>query len=412
MRILGLSVTLALSMQGVAPGAAPLLTTLYRFSGQAGAYPEARVVFGADGALYGTTIQGGAASRGTAFQLKPPAAKNKPWTATMLYSFGTQSGSPGTPNGGLVFDSTGAVYGVTVNGGSAGWGAVYQLTPPQPGGQWMETTIHNFAGQPDGQAPAGDLVFGLNGALYGVTAAGGAGGQGCVFALTPPGSPGGAWTESIVYSFGGAGDGVAPQAGLLSTASGTLYGTTYAGGTSNLGTVFSLTPPSAPGDNWTEAVLYSFQGGSDGANPWAALAMDRHGALYGTTYMGGTPHEGTVFELAPPTAPGGAWTESVLYSFQGGNDGASPQSNVVFGNKGSVLYGTTGGGGIDLLGTVFKLMPPVPGGGWTETVLYQFQFSDGSLPVAGLAVNANGALFGTTENGGTPERGTVFRLVP
>jgi uncharacterized repeat protein (TIGR03803 family) len=413
MRTLGLIVTLALILApGSAPGAGPLLTTLYRFTGQAGAYPEARVIFGSNGSLYGTTIQGGVAGRGTIFQLSPPTGQGKPWTSTALYSFGSPSTAPGTPNGGLVFDTSGALYGVTANGGASGKGAVYQLNPPQTGGKWTEAMLYSFTGQPDGATPVGDLTFGQNGALYGATTGGGSAGQGTIFELAPPSAPGGVWTENIVYSFaGGSGDGAVPQAGLLAASNGTLYGTTYSGGVANMGVVFSLVPPSAPGGTWTENILYTFQGGTDGANPWAALVMNKQGALFGTTYMGGTPNMGTVFELAPPSASGGAWTETLLYTFQGGNhDGAYPQAKVVFGNKGRTLYGTTGGGGIDLLGTVFKLAPA--GSVWTETVLYQFQFSDGSLPVAGLAVNASGVLFGTTENGGTPERGTVFRLVP
>jgi len=401
-----------LALYGATPNSGQVLTTLFRFTGKTGAYSEAPVIFGSTGALYGTTIQGGAANKGAVFQLTPSGTRGKPWIETVLYSCGTQAGAPVTPNG-VIFDTHGSLYGTSINGGTSTFGAAFELTPPAGGsGPWTETPLHSFTGGSDGATPAGNLTFGLKAALYGVTTGGGAASLGTIFELTPPAGGSGPWTESVLYSFGSqSGDGATPVAGLRVGSKGQLYGTTSAGGAANMGIVFELAPPTVSGGAWTETVLYSFSGGADGGKPSASLTIDSQGALYGTTFSGGSANLGTVFKLAPPTVSGGTWTESVLYSFQGGNDGANPQANVVF-NKSGALYGTTGAGGFDNLGTVFKLAPPAPGGSWTETVLNQFEFSDGSLPVAGLTLNASGILFGTTENGGTPEKGTVFALTP
>jgi uncharacterized repeat protein (TIGR03803 family) len=151
--------------------------------------------------------------------------------------------------------------------------------------------------------------------------------------LKPPATTGEAWTESVLYNFqGGPSDGCSPRAGLIFDAAGALYGTTDSGGSSSFyGTVFKLTPS---GGTWSESVLYSFTGGGDGANPRAGLIFDPSGALYGTTVSGGSHGRGTVFKLAP------SGTESVLYSFQGGSDGAAPFAGLIFDASGA-LYGTT-----------------------------------------------------------------------
>jgi len=207
--------------------------------------------------------------------------------------------------------------------------------------------------------------------LYGTTVNGGSSAFGTVFSLTPPAAPGGAWTEAVLHNFAGPpSDGYALQAGLVIGKGGVLYGTTWEGGTvpclDICGTVFSLTPPAAPGGAWTEAVLYSFTGGSDGDAP-GGVVIGNGGVLYGTTQFGGASNVGTVFSLTPPAAPGGAWTEAVLHSFTGSpNDGADPEGVVI--DVSGVLYGTTQSGGSSAFGTVFSLTPPAaPGGMWTET---------------------------------------------
>ena len=132
----------------------------------------------------------------------------------------------------------------------------------------------------------------------------------------PPAVRGGIWTKATLYSFSGGSDGANPVAGLIFDTGGNLYGTTSQGGSSDAGTVFKLTPPTAPGGAWTKTTLYSFAGGNDGADPIAGLIFDT-GSLYGTTEYGGSGY-GTVFNLTPPTAPEGTWTKTTLYSFAGG----------------------------------------------------------------------------------------------
>jgi uncharacterized repeat protein (TIGR03803 family) len=178
------------------------------------------------------------------------------------------------------------------------------------------------------------------------------------------GANGGAWTGTVLHSFNGV-DGVNPYAGLVIGKNGTLYGTTYGGGAPPGigGTVFQLTPPAKIGGDWTETVLHSFAGDSDGANPAAGLVIGKDGTLYGTTQYGGTSNLGTVFQLTPPTKVGGTWSETVLHSFAGGSDGANPVAGLVIGQNGA-LYGTTTLGGVPYTcglgpgcGTVFEVTP-------------------------------------------------------
>lgn len=201
------------------------------------------------------------------------------------------------------------------------------------------------------------------------------------------------------------------------SADGTLYGTTAYGGTAGEGTVFQLTPPTTPGGAWTETVLYSFVPGSGkGSLPFGNLALGKQGALFGTAFGGGPARAcntsraaGEVFELAPPTMAGGTWTAASLHAFGSTGDGCQPYSGVVMGRSG-VLYGTTLWGGANNSGTVFWLTPPATAGHpWTETV---YSLSAGAYPYGGLAIGPSGALFGTTSGGGTGGGGTVFELIP
>lgn len=214
-------------------------------------------------------------------------------------------------------------------------------------------------------------------------------------------------TEQVLYNFKGGSDGAEPDASLVFDGAGNLYGTTYYGGANGSGTVFELTPSKA---GWTETVLHSFTG-SDGALPSAGLILDGGGNLYGTTQAGGAAGFGVVFELSPSRA---GWTETVLYSFTGGNDGRGPVGGVVF-DSGGNLYGTTSGGGYPIGGgTVFELTPS--GGGWTENILYAFNASNGapngSGLHAGVVFDRAGNLYGTTVFGGTNYWGTIFELTP
>lgn len=245
--------------------------------------------------------------------------------------------------------------------------------------------------------------------------------------------------ENVLWNFGGvANDGIAPSAGLIADGSGNLYGTTQAGGNFGYGTVFELSPQH--GGSWTETILYSFCANLqtlclDGAIPLAGLVLDSTGNLYGTTQEGGAPSGacgspgcGTVFELSPPSTPGGAWTETVLYNFCAQckgqyPDGWYPDSTLVFDASGN-LYGTTRYGGLThgrtSPGIVFELSPGT--GGWRETILYTFcsQGSgnfcpDGYAPYAGVVFGPDGNLYGTTTQGGGKRddaAGVVYELLP
>lgn len=409
----------ALLLAANALAAAPTETVLYSFpGGSSGANPYAGLILDSAGALYGTTGGGGASTKcnlgsgcGTVFKLTPPATKTGTWTESVLYSFQGVTAKDGSgPQASLVFDAAGALYGTTASGGASGFGTVFKLTPPATqGGAWTETVLYSFKGSTDGSSPASGLIFDTKGALYGTTSVGGANNFGIAFKLTAP-TKGTTWVESILYTFKGLSDGGKPYAGLVLKAN-NLYGTTLDGGSSSEGTVFELTAPAKLGQPWTETVLYSFTGGKDGGKPYAGLIFDKAGALYSTTGLGGSGGFGAVFKLAPPTVTGGAWTESVLFDFGGGPDGSYARYGLVFDAKGN-LYSTTGVGTTNS-GVVFELTPPLVAGGlWTETVLWTFTGgSDGGDTTAGLALK-NGVLYGTTSLGGLLSKGTVFEVVP
>jgi uncharacterized repeat protein (TIGR03803 family) len=363
-------------------------------------------------------------------------AANTP-VLTTLHNFEGVDG--GAPSAGLLLASTGALYGTTWAGGTSGWGTIFELIPPGTGGTWTEKTLHNFTGGSDGANPMSNLVINSSGVLYGTTYAGGSAGYGTVFALQPV--SGGGWNLKVLHNFsGGTSDGANPAAGLVTNSKGVLYGTTYSGGSSGNGTVFEMVPGS--GGVWTETVLYHFKGGTDGANPLAALVLASSGALYGTTYQGGSvtttcgtttctyTNWGTVFQLAPGAS---GWTENVLYTFTGGRDGGAPESALIIGPR-DVLYGSTFWGGTPTpcglggypqgCGTIFQLTPPsASGGSWTQSVLHTFtgQSGDGAHPYRNMAL-ASGKLFGTTFSGGVSDDvcfpasyrgcGTIFSLQP
>jgi len=374
------------------PPGSPALATLHRFTGTPdGANPNGAIVADPNGTLYGTTARGGAFDQGTVFQLAPPANPGGAWTETVLYSFtgGSDGGFPYFAA--LVSGANGALYGSTQYGGASDFGTVFQLTPPVPGSGavWTETVLHSFSWA-DGAYPSA-LVLSGTGVIYGVTAAGGSMERGTVFSLTPPGTPHAAWTESVLTTFNLKD---ASPSILLLGKSGVLYGVTF--GNENKpkvsGTVFEVIPHGAAGGAWTQRILHKFTGGPDGANP-QGLAFGENGVLYGTTLRGGTSGNGIVFQLTPPAASGGPWTETVLYTFAGGSDGSAPSASPLLGKNG-VLYLTTGGGGGANLGTVCKLTPPaVSGGAWTEAVLYSFTGGlDGGVPLGAPAFGAGGAL--------------------
>jgi uncharacterized repeat protein (TIGR03803 family) len=278
--------------------------------------------------------------------------------------------------------------------------------------------LYKFTGGADGGTPNG-LIIDKLGNLYGTTSAGGATGNGTVFKLEP--LPGGTWKETVLHSFSGP-NGASPAAGLVSDASGNLYGTTAQGGppcpyvsSTGCGVVFKL--KRKPDGTWTESVLYSFKGGaSDGYDPLAGLTFDKAGNLYGTTPLDGSGGVGDVFQLKRNA--NGSWTENILYMFTGnGPDGASPESTLVFDGAGN-LYGTTNNGGNMNCpdpfgcGVAFRLTPD-PGESWSESVLHTFcseaGCADGVYPDA-MVFDKAGNLYGTTGNNSLNSDGTVFRL--
>jgi len=386
---LGLWVVLGVAVFAAHSAEGQTLTVLYNFAGSPdGAAPVAALVRDADGNLYGTT-SGGGNNSGTVFEVSANG------TETILYSFrGKKDGSQ--PWAGLVRDAQGNLYGTTSYGGAFNFGVVFEVTKTG-----KERVLYNFKGLPDGQHPVAGLVRDAAGNFYGTTSAGGGGncnyGAGCgtVFMLSSTG------TERVLHRFaGGTMDGGSPVAGLVRDASGNLYGTTYGGGASGLGTVFKVDPTG------NETVLYSFAGyPSDGENPSAGLVWHA-GNLYGTTQGGGAYRYGTVFRV---TKTG---RESVLYSFGGSlSDGQNPAAGVI-GDAAGNLYGTTLGGGGTVCagngcGTVFQLTKH-----GKETLLCVFTVgNDASIPFAGVILDADGNLYGTTSNGGTARGpGTVFKL--
>jgi len=308
------------------------LITLHTFSGTRahdGAYSYAPLVQDGAGNLYGTTASGGTFNNGCVFRVD--ASGNE----TVLYSF-TGRADGGSPHSGLLLDAAGNLYGITAEGGSgagAGQGVVFKL---DPSGQ--ETVLHALTST-EGSGSASGLISDPSGNFYGTTESGGAYGQGVVFKLDTSGN------YSVLHSFGKRGviDGDAPYAGLVHDAAGNLYGTTVGGGRFGSGTVFKVDTAG------NESVLYSFRGGSDGWYPSTSLVLDVAGNLYGTTDAGGTYNLGTVFKLS---ANGKA--EKILHSFGSPNDGASPFVGLVKDESGN-FYGVTDGGGAYHHGTVFRL---------------------------------------------------------
>jgi uncharacterized repeat protein (TIGR03803 family) len=398
---------------------------LHAFRGTDGGNSYAGLVFDTVGNLYGTTHIGGAYDVGTVFELTPDT--NGKWTEKVLYSFCsasdcTDGAFPG--EAGLVLDSSGNLYGETAWGGGSGHeGVVFELSPTAQG-QWTETPLYSFATYgSEGIYPDGGLVFDSKGNLYGTTVFGGSGNWGTVFELTPDGK--GGWTATVLHTFEYK-DGANPYAGLIFDAAGNLYGVAPSGGgqscAGGCGTAFRLTPSQQ--GKWSYKVIHFFDG-KNGAGPEGGLIFDMAGNLYGTTTTGGAYSGcfnggtcGTVFELMPRTD--GRWVEKVLHNFNGRN-GSYPVGGVISDTAGN-LYGTTVYGG-DVgcappigCGTVFKLSPNADGK-WVETILRAF-FVEQKFPLSRLVFDNAENLYGTTRSGGIPRSecelgcGLVFELGP
>ncbi len=401
---------------------------IHEFNGTKGGNPVAQLVLDSSGNIYGTAQTGGqvkcTTDCGVVFELSK--APTGGWAETVLHSFRGGKTDGGSPQAGVVIDGAGNIYGTTSGGGGTGCGngcgTVYELSPTLTGG-WTYSVIYSFTGGADGAEPLSQLVLDSSNNLYGTTLDGGSHGFGGVFELS---HSSGAWVETVLYSFTGGTDGANPYAGVIFDNSGNLYGTTWKGGytvgiceTQGCGIVFELSESSGV---WTETVLYTFLGGTDGAYSQAGLIRDSHDNLYGVTGTGGVSGGcggegcGVVFELSNSS---GAWTETVLKTFQPGSSGfgayggANPYAAVTLDTLGN-LYGATHNGGKDGVGVVFELSPSA--GSWTEKVLDSFSGANGELPQSGVTLDGSGDVFGATAYGGLGSChgscGVIYEITP
>ncbi len=396
--------TLGLSLSHLAR--AQTYTVIYNFTGgQDGAYPEAGLTTDRSGNLYGTAYEGGTSNRGSVYKL---ARHDEGWVLTPLYNFRGQEDG-GAPIAGVVFGPNGTLYGTTEFGGQLcgeGCGTVFNLRPPATLCKtvlcsWTETVIYSFRGSGDGANPGyGELTFDQAGHIYGTTYFGGNNAQGVVYELT---SSNGNWTESAIHTFSGASDGENPYSNVIFDGAGNLYGTTFAGGVHGYGTVYQLMPS---GSGWTENTLYAFQSSSDGGKPFGGLAFDNAGNLYGATSSGGSGNGGTAYELTS----NGSWIFSLLYSFTGSAYLPGAYDSLTMDSAGN-FYGTTAKDGAHGLGSVFKLTRS--NGGWTETDVYDFASgSEGSIPYGSVLIDASGNLYGTASSGGASGYGVIWEITP
>jgi uncharacterized repeat protein (TIGR03803 family) len=332
------------------------------------------------------------------------------FTITDLHNFGSTQTDGTIPESAPVLDSAGNLYGVAPLGGANGKGMAYELSPSSTG--WTFTDIYDFTNTTTSVAsPASSLILDTEGNLYGVSQYGGADGLGAVYELSPSSS---GWTQTLLYSFAGGSDGASPSGSLIFDASGNLYGTTFEGGSGSDGTVFELAPSSS---GWTETVLHTFTGGADGRGPGGNLLLDPTGRIYGAALLGGTVNSscsegcGTIFRLANSS---GTWRFTRLFDFQGTTGGSAPTA-IVFDAAGNI-YGTAYAGGAVCSGSgcgvVFKLSPSTSGGPWKEKILHAFtKQADGSGPY-GIAFDFKGNLYGTTFGGASQNEGAVWELSP
>jgi uncharacterized repeat protein (TIGR03803 family) len=380
-----------------APGSA--VSVIYSFRGPDGSTPEAAVIADGHGNLYGTTVAGGATgpscpSDGCGTVFELMPQKSGGWKELVLHSF---AGSNALyPSNALVFNPSGNLFSATEVGGRAG--AAYGLEHRAPG--WHYVTLHDFLGGRDGQQPRSSLTY-LSGTLYGTTVAGGngsSGGNGVVYAITGSGQH---WKEKIIHRFVNSAYGANPQAGLVSDSAGNFYGTTSYGGNpacpTGCGTVFELSPV---GGRWTGKVLHKFDG-YDGFDPLATLVFDSHGNLFGSTNQGqggGCVGAGcgTIFELSQ--VKNGSWRFSVVHNFSA-KQGGGPAGNMVFNASGNLYGSTVIGGNLAACKQqggcgVVFKLTPLGNGKWTYAVLHAF----------------NNSPDGALPNGGLAEngRGRIF----
>lgn len=408
------------TLLGSPPASAQQYQVLHQFQGSIsvadGYLPVAGVSFDQDGNLYGTTQNGGGSNCGIVFKIgrRPSGAfRNE----QILHRFDADNDRGCGATGGVAVGPNGELYGTAIytSGHVNNYGVAFRLASAD-GIRWKKTLLHSFAGPPnDGALPQSDLLLHPDGAIYGVTTGGGnIFGLGSVFRITI--SPRGVGHESVLHDFQSS-SGTSPfrYGSLAVDGDGALYGTTIGGGGQdcNCGVIFKLTPKTTQHTLWKYAVLYRFKNVDE--TPTAGLAIGSDGSLYGTSAGNGSDSGGAVFRLSPP-APGKLrWTKRVLYKFPATDPtaGVSPLGPLTIGPDGS-LYGTTFGGGDHLAGTVFKVSQV--GGTWGLQYLHIFSGGfgapDGKSPTGRLVFGPDGALYGTTQEGGSANGGTVFRVEP
>jgi uncharacterized repeat protein (TIGR03803 family) len=372
--------------------AADTQTTLYTFTGYGdGGQPEGGLIADADGNLYGTTAGGGAYYDGTVFELSPNG--NGRWTETVLYSFaGGDAGDGSTPLG-IVFDGQGNIFGLTQFGGTnddvCNCGTVFELSPNSNGG-WAETVLYTFV-VGGGLVPMGAPALGADGSIYSTTSEGGEYNDGVIFQLSR--NSDGGWTYKTIFDFSQTA-GRVPLTGVILDSAGSLYGVAQGSGGPNKmgkGTVYRL---SKVPWGWTYTLLYTFQG-PGGAYPLGNLVFDSTGNLYGTTSQGGATNNGTVFEVSPTTK--GQWKLSILHDFTGGSDGGGPWAGLTIDSTGN-LYGVTAGSST-ILSTAFELSRS-SAGIWKFQVLADLPYSNGYFNLAPFLRDAAGNLYNVMTGGG------------
>ncbi|MBD0254257.1 MAG: T9SS type A sorting domain-containing protein [Cytophagales bacterium] len=342
-----------------------------------GRYPQGSLVRGTDGNFYGMTNGGGTNNYGTIFRISPGGA-----TFTVLRHLSSLTDGR-YPEGSLVQNTDGAFYGLTLSGGSNGWGTIFRITT---GGTF--TVLRHLSSATDGRYPKGSLVRGSDGAFYGTTSAGGTNGYGTIFRITASGA-----TFSVLRHLSSLTDGRYPSGSLVRGSDGAFYGMAPNGGSNGWGTIFRITT------GGSFSVLRHLSRTTDGSNPAGSLVQNTDGAFYGLTYSGGTTGYGTLFRITT----GGSF--SVLHHLDGSSQGSFPVANLVQGTDGN-YYGTTSAGGTTNHGTVFRTCT-----NGSYAVLYSLdRTAHGGAPRGNLAQGVDGAFYGTTSEGGSNAAGTIFRI--
>jgi uncharacterized repeat protein (TIGR03803 family) len=381
----------ALPLMAARPAQAQTESILHTFNGFNGGGPTEGLTPDGEGNFYGVTVWGGSFAAGNVYKLSQSGSGV--WNETVLYIF--TGGADGcNPDSKLVFDAEGNLYGTANSGGAYGRGVVFELSPEATAATgWKEKVLHSFVGGSDGSNPYGNLIFDGAGNLYGTVDDWLHPRFQAVFELSPSA---GEWTERVIYytKLNGA--------GLTMDRAGNIYG-------AGLKEVFKLSRDDD--DHWDATVIHTFKGAGDGNQPCGTPIFDKAGNLYGTTYAGGVNNLGTVYKLT--RAGHGEWKERILYSFQGGSDdGSNPVAGIVFDGSGNIYGSTTTGGSIwgGGQGTIFELAPS-DRGQYEERVLWSFDGTDGSSPDGVVILDNAGNIYGTAI-GGSLGAGVVFQITP